>query len=362
MSKIVGAVIPVLCCLFVGPNPGARMMKVVSANYPASVIQNHLQAVYDLREPGAVGPRSSITKVLGRTPFPANCGRFENGIVAITSSCTLSNWDFTGATIAFSVEGSSTVVTIQDSLFSLTCGSKTPIYGIEISDTETMPIVHLSHDKFQGNRCNDNDAWSAAYYVRAGASLVIDHSLLLDLPFDVGKCTNSSLTMTSNYIRAYGWNANADADALQSISCVADIDGNFFDISDGAPLSLAHNFPGTPANSAIFDTLDVPSTQNGALRLTNNIFYGYGLYGRTCCSNTNSAANGLPFNVILGCNNHTVLDSVFTLSETIENNVIQKGNQGYYVSGGNLRSTACIASWARNVDYDTSRIIPEPRF
>src|SRR5579875_2535256 len=72
MSKIVGAVIPVLCCLFVGPNPGARMMKVVSANYPASVIQNHLQAVYDLRESGAVGPRSSITKVLGRTPFPAN--------------------------------------------------------------------------------------------------------------------------------------------------------------------------------------------------------------------------------------------------------------------------------------------------
>lgn len=357
-------------------NAQTRLFSGSSNNaYPASVVQNGLQAVYNI--PASVGPRRTDYKVAGVDALPTNCSVIsaggENYVLCTgnasfgASNGSVQGWDFSamGGVI---VRGNSTVVTIYDSLWVAgTCGARTNTYGLQVSDNGTTPTVTVGYSKFDGQKCNTSvgvsGPWSGAtLYVLSGASLTIDHVLLTGIGYDPSKCSNATFVQTNSYIQAYGWNLNADADAPQLISCNFTATGNLYDISDGSALALAHNFPGTPANSAIFNTIDTGSTQNSTQTVSNNIFYGYGRYGTTCCTNTNAPANGLPFNVLSVCDNHTNTGSGLTLSGSWTNNVIQKGNNNYYTNGGTLTSAACISAWTTNIDYDTAATIASPSF
>lgn len=347
----------------------------------AAVATNGLQSVCNLKITSNVGPRRSPTLVAGVDTLPAACSIIsaggENYVLCTgnatfgTSNSSASGWDFSamGGVI---VRGNTTVVDIWDSLWIAgTCGARTNTYGLQVSDNSTTPTVNLHYSKFDGGKCNTAVStagpWSgAAVFVLTGATLISDHIWYTGIGYDVHKCSNATFKQDSSYIQAYGWNQNADADAPQLISCNANLGctsgGNFWDISDGAALAQAHNFPGVPANSLIFNTIDTGSTQNSTQSFCNNIAYGYGLYGTTCCTNFLSAANGLPFNVLSVCDNHTNIGGGWTLSGTWTNNVIQKANTDYTTHGGTLTSAACIAAWSTNLDYDIGTTITAPSF
>ena len=341
--------------------------------YPASVIQNGLQAVYDLRLAGAVGPRTSqcngVFKVPGVDALPANT-TFSGGNVITTGNATFSCWNFTGITGTVIGRGNTSVINYNDSKFAPTVlaptVNSTQFYGLQCADDGSTPTCNVNYSSFNGQKYQSNSGitggWSgASYLVETGATMTIDHSLFTGIPYDVGKCTNATLTLTNNYTQAYGWNINGDNDAPQMISCNWIGNDNLWDISDGASTAQAGNF-GSPPNSLFFNTIDTPSTQNSTQSFTNNIAYGWGQYGTTCCTNVNPTANGLPFNVLSVCDNHTNTGSGLTLNLTATNNVIQKANNDYTTHGGTITSSACLGTWTTNIDYDTSATITKPSF
>ncbi len=336
-----------------------------ASSYPASVVQNGLQAVYDLKNAGAVGPRSSVCngtfKVPGIDALPANTIFIGGWLITMAGTEEFSCWDFTGITGGVIVEGNGTNVTYSDSKFAPGGGGVAQFYGLWVSDDGTAPTVTCNYCSFDGKKYTGSVSgyWSgAAFIVEGGANLTVENSLITGIAYDVSKCTNATLTQIGNYIQAYGWNPNADADAPQNISCVSDIENNFYDISDGAALAQVGQFPGSPPNSAVFDTIDTSSAQNGMMTFKSNILYGYALYGSTCCEVAGN--DGLPYDPLHICDNHTNRGAGWALKEIIQNNVIQKGNSGYWTTNGDLSLATCISAWTGNIDYDTGAPIMAP--
>lgn len=301
-----------------------RAAPVSGSCSPASVNNAGLCDVQAYDTAG-VGPRITPTKVPGVDTLPGGgaCS-YGSGFLTCTGNVTFgttdgsaASWDFSGIKV-FTASGSGVVVNIYDAKFSPgTCPTPSTnpaqTYGIVAPDTgqANNVTVNIRYSLFDGLKCQDGGAgsglftaWGAAGFVHDGGTLDIRFSKLTGLPYDVFKCSDASLVVRDSFIQAFGWAALADADGVQGISCNWTKDRNNWDISDGAALAQAHNFPGTPPNSAFFNTTDTYSNSNSTQSVSNSIYKGWGQYGTTCCTNTNPPGNSLPLNVFSVCDNH----------------------------------------------------------
>lgn len=333
--------------------------------YPASVVMNSLQAVFDLRVGGPATPgiRTPTQKTLGIDTLPANCS-FSGTFLAITGNATFNNWNFSiPGFLYIYVDGAATTATFNDCNFGPTVNdpavARTDFYGIKVSDNGTAATANFNYCTFNGGKFNSNLAvngpWSGTViYILTGATVTATKCRFTGIPYDVVKVTNATYNQIDCLIEAFGWNLNSDADGVQQISGTINIERCLYDIIDGDLNSLASVFPGQPPNSALFCTIDTPSTQDGAVTVKNNIFKGFSTYG---------TSKGTPFNVVNVADNHTATGNGWHIRNGIwQNNVIEIGNSGYWIYGGTETSAVSIASWTTNRDYFTGSLIAAPSF
>src|SRR5262245_18820958 len=258
-------------------------------SFPQSILDAGLQSVWNLRNSGT-GTRGSPNKTAGVDTLPVGA-TITSGFLIITSSCTFGDpsgagdrWDFsTLAAGGVVVRGDSTVVTFWDCLFKPQANDPAvddnQSYGLQVpDDATTHPTVTCNYCTFDGGRYNSNvgveGPWhGAAAYVLLASSLTLFRCKFTGCGYDVIKCTNSTLTLTNSLIQAFGWNRNSDADGIQQISGSINVTGSIWDIYDHP------NFAGQGPNSSIFCTIDTPSTGDGAVSVSNSVFYGFGQYG-----------------------------------------------------------------------------------
>src|SRR5262245_8289519 len=337
--------------------------------FPQSIINAGLQYVWDLRTSGT-GTRGSPNKTAGVDTLPGGAA-ISSGFLIITSSCTFGDasgtgdrWDFSPLTGGVVVRGNSTIVTFWDCLFKPLANDpavdNNQSYGLQIpDDATTHPTVTCNYCTFDGGRYNSNvgieGPWhGAAAYVLLASSLTISRCKFTGCGYDIIKCTNSTLNISNSLLQAFGWNRNSDADGIQQISGLITVNGCIWDIYDHP------NWAGQGPNSAIFCTIDTPSTGDGAVSVTNSVFYGFGQYGE----------GTTPFNVVSVADNHTNIGSGFHIRNGVwDNLVIDPGIShnaelqfGYWAIGGTETSAVSIATWSRVIDYATSNSVVAPVF
>ncbi len=345
--------------------------------YPASIVTAGLQSVWDLRTSGT-GTRGAPNKTLGVDTLPSGAV-LSGGALIISSSCTFGDssgtgdrWNLTSASALFGIviRGNSTVVTFWDCLFQPQPNDPAvndpQNYGLQIpDDSTTHPTVTLNYCTFDGGKYQSNvgvgGVWGAALYLLMGSTVTVSHCKFTGMGDDVIKVTNASLTMNNTLVQAYGWNQNSDADGIQQISGSINLNNCIYDISDGA-LGAVNPFPGQPANSGLFCTVDqTVSTEDGAVSVTNCVFYGYGQYG---------TAKGTPFNVLSVADNHTDTSPVYYIRNGVwQNIVVEPGNShnpgdqlGYWTHGGTITSATSIATWTGVIDFNTGATVLAPSF
>jgi len=357
-----------LVCPYVVPRSS------VGPTYPASVVANGLQAVWDLRRLGSAtpGPRTAITKTLGVDNLPGgntttgtNC-TYDGTNLIITGNQTFNNWNFqiTGAPFqGVVVRGNLTTVTFNDCIFGTVAVNpavdNNHFYGLQASDNATSPSVNCNYCKFDGGRRDSNigirGPWSSsALYALSSSTVIVDHCHFTGIPYDAVKTSNAFYTQTWCLIEAFPWNLNADADGIQMISGSIDVENCLYDLSEGDGTHIFNNI-----NQAIFCTIDTDSTGNGIPTVKNNIFYGFGLY---------ASFGGNPNTVVSVADNHTAgaqATGFHIVNGVWQGNVFQPGRAGTWTVGpspDNHTSAGAIASWTRNLNFDTGATIAAPSF
>ncbi len=81
------------------------------AGYPGSVAnQSWAPSVWDLKLPGAVGPKSTPLKIVGQDALPA-CATYDNSYVYIRCTVSLDGWDFFASRRAVHIDAPNVVIT-----------------------------------------------------------------------------------------------------------------------------------------------------------------------------------------------------------------------------------------------------------
>lgn len=337
--------------------------------YEAGVIAAGLEAEWDNRL--NAGPAGPPNKTLGVDTLPSGA-TWNGSFLNFTGDCVLGSeterWDLSAGTFSPQAIADGTTIVINHAYFAPGAYPDPSVpslrtYGFQIGDISAEPVVNvtLNNCKFDGQKYNSDldvaGPWNgSAVFVLTGCSLTLNNTIITGCGYDAIKATNCTLVARNLYVQAIGWNQNADADGIQAISVVYDLDGFVFDYSDFVnPMEGGFN-------NVIFNTIDTPSLQNSSGTIKNGIFKGNGAI---------ESQYGGPFNTISVADNHTpgglasgfIVDGVLWQSLAIEKGNTGSGapsHLGYATSFYSLPLSGAVGAWSGVYDLQSGVAINNP--